>query len=273
MSGQLIILPGVYSGAVSGAERIDVSLADVSALRIAGLKHVISAKSLKNISSGGVSGRCRKTGSLLTPTGTGAAGLTIATLNGHSALTLKSPNSWSASLALPPGSATTSYCAVFAATIGAISRSGANNSVLAGVYTSANVNSSIYARFRASGNYPETGMTASGSGVTATGIPFVLESLLPVSTWGIYVVDFDSLTNTARISYNSSNIASSAVLSANVVAADSAVHLGYPLSSSSFRDSGIGDFYLFDRSLLASTQTRLQLDSLIAGLKSQYGIA
>ena len=274
MPGQLIILPGVTAGATTQVERIEATAADLAALRIQGLKHVVSARALSNVAAGGVSGRCRKTGGLLTPMGTGASLLTVATLAGHKALTGISPYTQAAGLALPAGSATASYCAVFAALIGSVAKADTGTSMLLSSYRSAGTIRAYMARYRPASSAAINGVTSSGGYNTNSGPVAIPDASVPANTWGIYVVDFDDATKTARIASNTATPYDTETLADNhVIDEDSVVQIGYSLGTSGLRDCGVGDVYLFDRSMIGATATQSKIGTLIAALKTQYGIA
>lgn len=267
MPGQLIILPGVNSGGNGGA-RIDMNTADQIAARMPDLKHVISARSLKANVGGGISGRCRATGALLLNTGSAASTLTIKQLGSRPAIG-QSANG-AAALSLPNGTATASYCAVMAVYMGADSKIGtATTNWLTTMKSNALLATMVRSYSSASSNNAD--LTVSCGGDSGSPIASVVNQA--ALTWGVVVADWNDDTGVVSLSLNGSAYVTATKTTKHLVDANTAVAIGYPLTASSLRDSGVGDLYVFGASQLGTSYGRGRIADLVAALKSQYGIA
>ncbi|RGE46970.1 hypothetical protein DZC30_00760 [Comamonas testosteroni] len=267
MPGQLIILPGVNAGGNGGA-RIDMNTADQIAARMPDLKHVISARSLKANVGGGISGRCRATGALLLNTGSAASTLTIKQLGSRPAIG-QSANG-AAALSLPNGTATASYCAVMAIYMGVDSKTGTAVTNWLNTIKS-NTLLGTMARTYSQVNSTNTDLTVSCGG--DSGSPIASVPNQAAGTWGVVVADWNDDTGIVSLSLNGGAYVTATKTTKHLVDANTAVTIGYPLTASSLRDSGVGDLYLFSASQLASSYGKGRIADLVAALKSQYGVA
>lgn len=269
MAGQLIILPGVSSGASNGGARIDMTTADQIAARMPDLRHLVSARTLKVAVGGGITGRCRNTGAVLTNVGAGASSLTIKQLASRPAIALTSTGV-SAAVALPAGSATASYAVVAAVYMGNDSSTSAAvtnwlNTIKGGALLAAAVRS-----YGAAGGF-KPGMTVACGGDGST--PTADIASPPPNAWAIFSVDWNDDTGVVSVSINGGAPVTATKTTKHLVDATTTFTMGYQLSGSGLRDSGIGDLYLFGASQQGSSYGRGRIADLVAALKSHYGIA
>lgn len=269
--GQIIVLSGVTSAAPASAPKIEMNAADLVAVKIASLKHVVSAKALTPLPAGGVSGRCRATGQALVPKGTISA-LEVSTIGGKKGLGIGSSGTAVAGLALPAGSFPASYTAVMAINVGALSmaNSGATNFLSA--FDSPDTWTAQMLRYNGSGASGTAENKFATRGNNTAGI--VIESVRIAGNWNIVVVDYNNATRLASLGVNvTGGFATITSPAARTPAPTEYLELGYHLSNSSLKDSKVGDLYLFDTSLASTSAGLIQLADLVAAMKADYGVA
>jgi hypothetical protein len=269
MAGQLIVLPGVNAAASAGAARIDMNSADNIAARIGTLKHAVSARSIVNVASGGVSGRCRATGAPLISKGANPTALSVVTIGGKPGLGLSS--ALAAGLALPAGSLTNSFTHVLTTYIGA-----------ADVASSSFLN--LLSGFDSVDTYISYGLRYYGQAATGgradrfvsqapTAVAPEVSALRLTSGWNVVVIDYNNDTRLLSISVNQASSFATATKGASAsFDAGSYLEIGYHLSINKLVDTKVGDLFTFSDSLLRSTLGTSSLVSLVAAIKSEYAI-
>ena len=95
----------------------------------------------------------------------------------------------------------------------------------------------------------------------------------PAGDWIVAVVDFNDNTMQASIATNGGPFVTTLKSTHHSPGADGYFEIGYHLSASGLRGSMVGELYLFNDSLLKTPLGQAQLAAVIAGLKSDYGIA
>lgn len=270
MAGQMIVLE-IDAAAGSGAPRIDMTGADAVAAKVASLKHVVSPRAMSALPAGGVSGRCRSTGLLLTPKGTQATALVLSDIGGKRALGLTAAGAV-ASLALPAGSMTDSFTLVFAVNTGAADlASGSPVNYISGFDGSDAYTSATLRYYGAAAAAPRTNRFVSVA-PSATGTEtFAAHS---AAGWAIVIIDFDNNTRALSIAVNQAETFNTVTKGASITQDPNAYfEIGYHVSGIGLRSSKVGDLFTFGDSLLASSFGRAQLADLVAALKTEYGIA
>lgn len=266
MAGQLIVLPGVTAAASASAPRIDMNTPDTVAAKIVALKHIVSARSLVPLVGGGVSGRCRNTGAVLSVKGSQPVNMNLGLVAGKTGL----GGAGYSALALPPGSLTSSYTMVFAVALSAADIAGnAIVNPLSG-FAGNDAYSSVLARYYGKGDVTRANLMRSApfAGGAVAGLA------MPAGAWAIVVVDYDNNTRTASISVNQANSFSTSVMAASFAPDPSSyLTIGYPLDANGLRTSKVGDLYTFSDSVLRTEFGRLQIAELVAALKTEYSIA
>lgn len=273
MAGQIIKLPGVTAAAVAGAPRILMGAADTAALRIASLAHAVSAKALTS-SADGVAGRCRVTGKLLTAKGAAAANLQLRTGAGFTGIGY-SGTSGNAGLALPAGSAFASYTLVLALCVIETVATASSNPISAFNVSDALTVSALRHYGSASTNTAlQDGLYAGGGGIVP-GTPSASTPTVkkPAGSWVVVAIDFNDNTLAASISANGGAFNTTATTTHNTSGAGGYLEIGNHSSSSGMSNTLLGDLYVFSDSLLKTALGQTQLAAVIAGLKSDYGIA
>lgn len=271
MAGQIIILPGVTAASGASTPRIDMTAADRIAAKMPGLKHVVSARSLTALPTGGVSGRCRSTGRELIPKGVTNA-LRITEIDGKKALGLTAV--LAAGLALPPGSKSASYTTVCAVRIGQADIDSVTSStspmLISGSSSDDVMNLNVLQYFGAAGTPPNI-FTARGSTASS---PFA-QAVRPSGTWSIVIVDYNNDTKTVSLSVNQADTFATSVKSvAHTPGANDYIEIGnHSNSTSSLRVSSVGDLFTFNASLRGTALGLQQLKELVAALKAEYSIA
>jgi len=266
MAGQFIKLNGVTAASTGGAPRITMSEADAAALRVPSLHHVVSASSL-TASAAGVSGNCRKTGKALVPKGVATA-LQLRTVAGHVGVGLAAASA--AGLALPAGSATASYTAVATIQLSTADIAAASAVNALSTFTAANTLAATVLRYYGAGSAsPSDKFVAYGSDSVLSGAPIVAR---PAGDWVVVALDFNDNTMTAAVSVNGGAFVTSQRTGRHAPGVDGQFEIGYHLSASSLRGTMVGELYLFNDSLLSSPLGKAQLEAVVAGLKSDYGI-
>lgn len=268
MAGQYIYLPGVTAAASAGAARIDMSSADVVAAKISSLQHVVSARSLVPVPTGGVSGGCRNTGLPLVPKGSGAANLALYEIAGRIGLGINGAGS--AGLALPAGSLTGSFTKVLAISLDATDAAGTYVMNFLSGFDPDGVYISGLARAYGAASTVYPGKIGSNTGISGT---WSWADQVPGS-WAVLVVDYNNSSRVLSVSINQAGSFVTAVMpAAYAPKAGSYVEIGYHIDASSLRKSKVGDLYTFSDSLLKDEIGKSQLVALVAALKAQYGIA
>lgn len=270
MPGQIIVLPGVKTAAASAAERIDMTAADYAAARIPQLAHVVSARSLKSLPSGGVSGRCRATGLALTPRGSSLDLLAVSDAGGKPGL--GSSQIAAAGLSLPPGSLTES-CTIVATIYldsSTISSTGLVN-LLSG-FNSLDAYSAYMLRYYGSNYdpaYRAGQFITQGTGLTS---PEVYDGPAALG-WSVVVVDFDNETRKKTVAINSIESAVSDYQETpNTVGNGSYLEIGYHSGNNDMLNAKLGDLYVFNESLMKNDAGNSALSSVVDLLVDEYGI-
>lgn len=271
MAGQIIKLPGVIAASTIGVPRIIQTSADIVAARLPQLAHVFSASAMTPLASG-VSGRCRKTGKPFVPMGT-VSSLQLRTVAGKVGLGSMAGSSgvMTNGLAFPAGSSTASFSVVCALQI--------NPTDINGV--TANVN--FLTSFSSDNVLKSRGLTYYGNAHATFGDKMVFfgsdgvstdapNTLRPAGDWIIVAVDFNNVTKVASMSVNGAAFVSTTKATNHAPGAGGYFEIGYHVSSSGLRNSLVGDAYVLNDSMRQSAPLQAQLDSLIAALKSDYGI-
>ncbi|EKT4477477.1 hypothetical protein QEL91_003177 [Pseudomonas putida] len=278
MAGQLIRLPGVTAAAAAGAPRIVMTAPDAVAAKIASLKHVVSARSMTALSGGGVAGRCRLTGEVLTPAGANIDRWQIVTLAGREALysgpAASGGQGAAASILLPAGSYTESFTLVSAFAWDAADRAGnyLTNFIVGYPDPASPTTTSCTLRAWGQQYATESARNRVATGTKSTGS---VTKVIPETTWGVFVCDFNAETRRISLSINSGDVFDQVVETGSVTAlAEGAfLEIGYRYSNNALRNSKFGDLYTFDESLLSTELGAVQLKELVAELKTYYSIA
>lgn len=268
MFGQMVVLEGVTAAAAPGAPRINMNAPDIIATKIASLKHALGAREILPAPGGGVVGRCRWTGALLTSKGTSANTLTLSEIAGRSALSINGAGR--AGLALPPGSLTSSYTMVAAVNLAAVDLAGNYiTNVLSGFDSSDTYISALQRAYGATSGGANAGKLISSP---LAGGTFPSASL-PAPGWAVLVTDYDNSSRLVSVSINQVSSFGTLTLPGTFVPpSGSYVEVGYHLDPSSLRNSSLGDLYTFSDSLLKTDLGKSQLVELIAAMKTYYSI-
>lgn len=275
MAGQLIRLPGVTAAAAAGAPRIIMTAPDAVAARIASLKHVVSARSMRALNGGGVEGRCRLTGQPLTPMGINTDRWQIVTVGGREGLysgpAASGGQGAAASLALPPGSLTQSYTLVGAFAWEAADRAG---NYLTNFVVGFDGAVATRRAFRAYGQQYSV-VEGRNSIATGSGEFTSIYEPIPLTEWGIFVADYNHATRVISLSVNDADTFTqrTETVATPTPSAAAYLELGYHNSNNALRNSKIGDLYTFSESLLSTELGAAQLKQLVAELKTYYAIA
>lgn len=271
--GKLIILD-IEVPAAAGAPRIDMIPAELTAVKIASLRHVVSARSMEAVEGGGVIARCGLTGQLLIPKGAQPERLQLSSVGGRIGLGSGPAASGGqgaiVGLALPAGSLTASYTMVTAVAVDALDRAGNYiTNLLSGFNGDDYINTLLrhYGAARPAPGPNDKFVTGASSNYTLTMDP-------PNTTWAIVIVDYNAQTQRISIAINQALTFTSAIDSATFNPPDTAyVEIGYHLSNLSLRNSKLGELYTFDDSLLRTPLGQAQLQTLMADMKAYYAIA
>lgn len=271
MFGQIIVLPSVTAAAGASAERIDMTAADLIAAKIAGLKHMVSARSLVALPAGGVSGRCQATGAPLVPKGLVTA-LAISEVAGKKALGLSSVQA--AGLGLPAGSATASYTAVIVVSVAAADVASGSPSaapIFLSSMTSADALVASAAQYYGTSGTPPNIFASRGSNAASP----LVSVPKPDTTWAVLVIDYNDVTKVVSLSVNqAATFATATKTVAHTPGAGGYFEIGaHPTATASLRASKVGDLYLFEGSLLGNALAKTQIVDLVAALKADYSIA
>ena len=270
MAGQLIVLPGVTVAASAGVPRINMNAPDTIASKISTLKHVVSARTLTAVAGGGVSGRCRVTGALLTPKGAQAASLGLADVAGKIGLGISGAGG--GGLALPVGSLTSSFTMVMAIARAAADIAGGGVINFLSGFSGDDTLYSMLARYygATSSTTARQNNVAASTGVVGNAAQVVM----PSGAWDVVVVDYDAASRLISIAVNQAALFNSVTMSAPLVPpAGSYVEIGYHVDSNGLRNSKVGDLYAFNDSLLRTDFGKGQLSALVAAMKTFYAIA
>lgn len=269
MFGQFVVLPGIRSGAPAGAPKLDLANSDIVALRIDGLKLVVSPRTFAAVAGGGITAKCRLTNEALVTRGSQTA-LQVETVGGKLALAVNSASAGLVGLALPPGSLTRSYIAVMAVNEGVASMATGSPTNLLNGFDESNAWVSNPIRYTGGVGIPSDAYSARGGDTVNT---YAASSRSP-GVWNLVIVDFDNNTRIVSIGVNSvGSLVRATKAAGRVPAVTDFLEIGYHLSATSLRDSKIGDLFTFDRSLLSTDLGLEQVADLVAALKIEYGIA
>lgn len=268
MTGLRIVLSGVDSKAPASAERVAMNAPDSVVAKIAARKHSVSARSLKAVAGGGVSGRCRVTGRALTMKGANQVNLQMFDLAGKKALGLGAVGY--AGLALPADSLTRSYTYVMAVYLDAADYAAALTMNFLSGFDAADAYQNMLLRYYGStnGSNPNILRTATaGSGAAAN-----LSTMSP--GWHVVTVDYNNATKVLSLSIDQATVFATATMAAPLVpAAGAYVEIGYHLGAEGLKNSKMGDLYTFSDSMRATELGQSQLTDLVTALKVYYGIA
>jgi hypothetical protein len=269
MAGQLIVLPGVNAAASAGAARIDMNSADNIAARIGTLKHAVSARSIVNVASGGVSGRCRATGAPLISKGANQTALSVVTIGGKPGLGLSS--ALAAGLALPAGSLTNSFTHVLSTYIGAADVASSSFLNLLSGFDSVDTYISYGLRYygqTATGGRADRFVSQAPSAVSPE-----VSALRSTTGWNVVVIDYNNDTRLLSISVNQTSSFATATKGASAsFDVGSYLEIGYHLSINKLVDTKVGDLFTFSDSLLRSSIGASSLAALVAAIKTDYAI-
>lgn len=262
MLGQMIILPIIAPDA-PGAVRLNISDADVIVASMPNLSRMMSPKNLVAASGGGVSGYCQVSGEPFIQKGS-QTNMTVRPVAGKPALGFANINA-AGSLAWQPGSAAKSFTLVMLV----------NQPAAAGrcdyftVATEGDIALSTPLRYFPDGVGTTNMVISYGAGVSAP-----LSAVeRPDGDWFVAIVDYDDFSRTTRLAVNQLDTFVESTRSTPNGANDTSyIQVGYAGSSSSLRNSNIGDVYYFDDSLLRSDVNLPKLTALVNALKIEYGI-
>jgi hypothetical protein len=268
MTGLRIVLNTVDSKAPASAPKVAMNAPDSVAAKIAAIKHSVSARSLKSVTGGGVSGRCRVTGKALTMKGVNQANLQIFDVMGRRALGL-SPVGY-AGLALPVDSLTSSYTFVTAIYLDAADYAAALTLNFLSGFDAADTYQNMLLRYYGSihGSSPNALRTSVfGNGAAAT-----VSTITP--GWHVVTVDYNNSTRTLSLSLDQVTTFATATMAASLApAAGAYVEIGYHLGAEGLKGSKMGDLYTFSTSLRGTELGQVQLADLVASLKIYYGVS
>lgn len=269
VSGQVIVLPMTVAAAAS-APRINMTAAELAAVKIEALKHIVSPRYLSSLPAGGVEGRCAVTGQLLTTKGTQPTTLVLSDVDGNRALGLTSTAAL-ASLALPAGSQTNSYTLVFAVNTSAADRASASPVNYLSGYSGADVYNSATLRFYGSAAAAPRTSRFISVGPSSTGTETFFDHA--AAGWAVVIVAYDNDTRVLSIAVDQVETFNTVLKGATAAQdANAYFEIGYHLSGIGLRTSKVGDLFSFDKALVSTTFGREQLSELVVALKAQYGI-
>lgn len=267
--GKYITLDGVVSAAPASAPRIDMNAADLAAVKILPLKHAISARSMQQVPAGGVTGRCRATGGVLTPRGTNLTDLKIFDIAGRKCLGMNS-GAGAAGLGLPAGSFTSSYTYVAAIYLDAVDFN--STSILnfisgfniSDAYTAVNLRYYGSLRAGAQSNSLRAAVDTAGPTVALTTMS---------AGWHIVIVDYDNPLRKLSLAIDQTVTPTVGTMTTDLnPPSGSYIELGYHAGAEGLLHSKVGDVYTFTDSLLKTDLGKEQLAALVAALKTVYGI-
>lgn len=263
MLGQMIILP-ITAPDAPGAVRLKISDADVIAASMPNLSRMMSPKNLTKLPGGGVSGNCQVSGQTFIQKGPQNL-MTVNLIGGKPALGFTKINSAGA-LAWQPGSASQSYTLV--TLINQPDPAGRCDHFT--MASGAGIALSTPLRYFPDGVGTANKFISYGADINN---PFSSVDR-PSGDWAVLIVDYDDYSRTTRLAVNSlSSFSESTRSTASDVDSTSYVQIGYAGSSSSLRNSNVGDTYYFNDSLLRNTTVNLpKLQALVDALKIEYGI-
>jgi hypothetical protein len=268
MTGLRIVLNTVDSKAPASAPKVAMNAPDSVAAKIATIKHSVSARSLKSVSGGGVSGRCRVTGKVLTMKGVNQNNLQLVDVAGRRALGLSAV--LYAGLALPPDSLTPSYTFVTALYLDTADYAGSLTMNFLSGFDAADAYQNMLLRYYGStnGSNPNILRTATaGSGAAAN-----LSTMSP--GWHIVTVDYNNATRLLSLSIDQVATFATATMAAPLApAAGAYVEIGYHLGAEGLKNSKVGDLYTFSASMRSTELGQNQLAELVAAMKTYYAIA
>ena len=269
MAGQLIVLPGVTVAASVGVPRVNMNIPDTIASKIVSLKHVVSARALAPVVTGGVSGRCRATGAALVSTGALATSLALSEVGGKVGWGISGVGG--GGLALPAGSLTASFTMVMAVARSAADVAGGAICNFLSGFDGTDTFISMLARYYGTASTSTTRQNNMVSSTVAVGTS--VQMLMPAGAWDIFIIDFDAATRLLSIATNQSEPFYSATMaSAFAPPVGSYLEIGYHVDSNGLRSSKVGDLYTFNDSLRRTDFGKTQLAELVASLKWYYGI-
>lgn len=269
LSGQVIVLPMTVAAAAS-APRINMTAAELAAVKIEALKHIVSPRYLSALPAGGVSGRCAVTGQLLITKGTQPTSLALTDTGGARALGLTASGAV-ASLALPAGSMTDSFTLVFAVNTDAADRaSGSPVNYVSGFSGAEAYTSATLRYYGSAAAAPRTSRFISVA-PSATGTETFFDHA--AAGWAIAIVSFDSDTRQLSIAVNQAETFNSVTKGVSINQDPGAYfEIGYHMSGIGLRSSKVGDLFTFDKALASNTFGKQQLSEVVSALKTQYGI-
>lgn len=265
MRGQLVVLD-IIAPAAPGSVKLLISPAELVASDMAGFTHSMSPKSAEAVPGGGVNAYCRVSGMKLVQKGVDKFALKLATVKGKPALTLSNYNGVS-SLAFPEGSASKSYTVVMMVHIPDPATYRLNFMT---AFTDETAIATVLRYDITTASPTVNRLLAYGNAVN----PPQAEIEHSVAGWAAVVVDYDDLTRKVSIAVNGVGNFSEMIKAQNSAVGDrSYFEVGYHASSNGLRLAGVGDVFIFNKSMRADPSGMEQLVRLVDALKAEYVVA